>query len=231
MHGMPIKKLWGVTIRIHIGPVALVMVLSILAGCSAVGMFGPAAGVRKAPEAGRFSVERLEGDREGFIITEAPQMNAENRRDFEGAVVMMKDGDYDQAIDLLKKVIDQSPGVAAPYINIALACRQAGRREEAEEYLKTALDLFPGHPVVCSEYGLLYRETGRFQEARAMYETVLANFPEYYPVHKNLGILCDLYLNDPACAVEHYEIYSKARPGEKRVKLWIADLHARLESK
>ena len=53
-------------------------------------------------------------------------------------------------------------------------------------------------------------------------------FPEYYPMHKNLGILCDLYLNDPACALEHYEIYSKAMPEDAQVKLWIADVRARL---
>ena len=53
-------------------------------------------------------------------------------------------------------------------------------------------------------------------------------FPEYHPIHKNLGILCDLYLKDLACAVEHYEIYSKAMPKDQQVKLWLADLQARL---
>ena len=175
-------------------------------------------------------MERLEEGREGFILTEVPQMDAANRRDFERAVAMLKDRDYDRAIDLLEKVIEQSPGVTAPYINIAIAYRHMDKQEEAEAHLKIALDLFPGHPVACNEYGLLYRKTGRFQEARVIYEKVLVRFPEYYPVHRNLGILCDLYLSDLVCAVEHYEIYSKARPEDKRVKLWIADLRARLGS-
>ena len=61
-----------------------------------------------------------------------------------------------------------------------------------------------------------------------MYEKVIARFPNYYPAHKNLGILCDLYLDDPAGALEHYEIYSEAKPEDKQIKMWIADLRTRL---
>ncbi|NIQ12143.1 MAG: hypothetical protein GWO23_22000, partial [Gammaproteobacteria bacterium] len=44
----------------------------------------------------------------------------------------------------------------------------------------------------------------------------------------NLGILCDLYLNDLECALEHYEIYNGALPENKQVELWIVDLRVRL---
>jgi Tfp pilus assembly protein PilF len=172
-------------------------------------------------------VARLEDGREGFIITEVPEIDDASRRDFDRAVAMLKDRDYDRAIDLLEKIIEQSPGVTAPYIDIAIAYQRIGKPEQAEEHLKTALELFPGHPVACNEYGLLYRKTGRFAEARVVYEKAIARFPDYYPAHRNLGILCDLYLNDPACALDHYEIYSVARPQDKQVKLWIADLRAR----
>jgi len=141
---------------------------------------------------------------------------------------MLKDQDDGQAIDLLEKVIEKSPGVTAPYIDIAIAYQHIGKPEKAEEHLKTALRLVPDHPVASNEYGVLCRKTGRFADARAIYEKAIARFPDYYPVHRNLGILCDLYLNDPVCALEHYEIYSAAMPEDKQIKLWIADLRARL---
>jgi Tfp pilus assembly protein PilF len=156
-----------------------------------------------------------------------PTMDAASRRDFDRAVAMMKGEDYGQAIDLLEKVIERSPGVTAPYIDIAIAYQRVGKPERAEEHIKKALALFPEHPVASNEYGLLCRKAGRFAEARTIYEKAIARFPEYYPLHRNLGILCDLYLNDPACASAHYEIYRNARPNDAQVASWIADLRAR----
>jgi Tfp pilus assembly protein PilF len=215
-------------IRNGAGFVVLAMVLSVLAGCATDGKVKPAGVSQGTSLTEGSSVARLEDGRKGFIIKEVPQMDETSRRDFEHAVAMMKDRDYGQAVDLLEKVIEQSPGVTAPYIDIAIAYQHIGKPEQAEENLKAALRLVPDHPVASNEYGLLCRKTGRFADARAIYEKAIARFPDYYPVHRNFGILCDLYLNDLACALEHYEIYSEARPEDKQVKLWIADLRARL---
>ncbi len=228
MQTMNIRILRRLKKRTYSGFVVLVIALSVLTGCATEGKVKPAPIVQEPSLATGPSVARLEDGREGFIITEVPQLDGAFRRDFEHAVDMMKNQEYAQAIDLLEKVIEQSPNVTAPYIDIAIAYQHIGKLELAEEHLKTALRMVPEHPVACNEYGLLYRKTGRFAEARAIYEKAIARFPDYYPVHRNLGILCDLYLDDPACALEHYEIYSKAKPEDKQVKLWIADLRARL---
>jgi len=228
MQDMHIKILDWLRPRAYAGFGALMMVLSVFAGCATDGKVEPTMEVQEPATVQGPSVERLTDGREGFIIMEIPQMDAASRRDFERAVALMNDEEYEQAVDLLEKVIEKSPGVTAPYIDMAIACRHIGKLDQAEEHLKTALHLIPEHPVASNEYGLLYRKTGRFNEARAIYEKVIARFPDYYPVHRNLGILCDLYMNDPACALEHYEIYSEAMPEDKQVKLWIADLRARL---
>jgi Tfp pilus assembly protein PilF len=228
MQGIHMRMLRWLKTRTYVGFVALVIVLSLLVGCATEGKVKQTALDQESSMAKGFSVERLVGGREGFIIKEVSQMDEASRRDFARAVDMLNDQEYGQAIELLEKVVEQSPGVTAPYIDIAIAYQHIGKLEEAEKHLKTALSLVPDHPVACNEYGLLYRKTGRFAEALTIYEKAIARFPDYYPVHRNLGILCDLYLNDPACALEHYEIYSKARPEDKQVKSWIADLRARL---
>lgn len=235
MQGMKKGTLRRLITRDWVGSLVLAMLLLVLGGCAT----GPKEQVLVAPEPAvaedppqelskKPAVARLENGREGFVITEVPPMDEALRRDFYRAVAMLKDEEYDEAIALLGKVIGKSPGVTAPYVDIAIAYQRTGRPELAEESLKTALELFPEHPAACNEYGLLYRRSGRFTEARAMYEKAIARFPDYYPARRNLGIVCDLYLNDPACALEHYEIYSEARPEDKQVKLWVADLRARL---
>lgn len=222
MDGIQIRLLQLLKTSTHNRLAVPAIILFFLAGCATDGKLAsiPSAGTEP-------SVAKLEDGQEGFIITEVPEMDKAYRRDFDRAVIMLKNRDYDRAIDLLEKIIKHSPGVTAPYINIAIAYQRIRKPEKAEEHLKTALELFPGHPVASNEYGLLYRKTGRFAEARAVYEKAIADFPKYYPVHRNLGILCDLYLNDSACALDHYEIYSKAKPEDKQVRLWIADLRAR----
>jgi tetratricopeptide (TPR) repeat protein len=216
------------TARLCTGLTGLAMLVSVLIGCATDGKISPNAVADNRTDVEGTSVMRLEDGREGFLISEVPQMDEASRRDFERAVALLNEQDYDMAIELLAKIIEQSPGVTAPYINIAMAYRHVGQPEKAEEHLKTALTLIPGHPVASNEYGLLFRKRGRFDEARALYEKALTMFPDYYPVHRNLGILCDLYMNDLDCALEHYEIYSHAKPEDRQITLWITDLRARL---
>lgn len=229
MHGIHISILGYRKTLFFPGFAMMVTVLSLFTGCASDGKFKSARVMEPSPASTAHSFERFADGREGFIIMETPQMDEESRRDFDRAVAMLNNEEYDQAMVLLENVIAKSPGVTAPYINMAIACRHTGKLEQAEEHLKTALQFVPDHPAACNEYGLLYRKTGRLAEAREIYEKAIMRAPDYYPVHRNLGILCDLYLNDLTCALEHYEIYSEAMPDDRQVTLWIADLHGRLE--
>lgn len=180
-----------------------------------------------SPPAGPAVMHYMDG-REGFQIKEFTTMDRGLRADFDQATLLLKEAKYDKASELLEKVVAQSPEMTAPHINLAIAYGHINKPEQAEPHLKKALELIPGHPVASNEYGLLLRKAGRFAESRQIYEKSLALFPEYPPIHRNLGILCDLYLNDPACALQQYGLYTKSMPKDEQVKLWIAGLNARL---
>lgn len=209
--------------------------LALLAGCATAGKAKvepakPTSAVAAQPTPSLPtgpSVVHFSDGREGFVITQPSGMDAQSRADFEQASALIGEAKYDKAIELLEKVSAQWPEMSAPHINVAIAYRQINKPEQAEQHLKKALESIPGHPVASNEYGLLLRKAGRFAESRQIYEKSLAAFPEYHPIHKNLAILCDLYLKDLACAAEHYEIYGQAIPKDQQVKLWLADLQTR----
>lgn len=186
---------------------ALSIVLVFLVGCVA----GPAQQSRNETA-------------EGVYFVENKSVDLSVRMDFDKAVKLLQDGRYEKAVELLNKVIQGSQHNSSPYINIAIAYEKLGDVVRAEENLKKALEINPEHPVARNEYALLYRKTGRYAEARKQYEAVLLKYPEFYPARKNLGVLCELYLNDAPCALEQYEAYSNAFPEDETVKLWIAGL-------
>ncbi len=149
------------------------------------------------------------------------------RKDFDAAMAHIKAEEYDAGIELLTKVVKAVPTAPVPNINLALAYEKTGKMKQAEDSLQQALSADADNPVANNEMALLYRKTGRFTQARQLYEKILDKYPEFRVVHKNLGILCDLYMKDYACALKHYEYYSSVVQDDKSVKIWIADLQKR----
>jgi Flp pilus assembly protein TadD len=173
------------------------------------------------------SVTHFAGEDPGFVILEEADMTAKWVNQFDQAVALMENDDFEKALPILENVVNLEPGVSAPYIDLAMAYRKVEQYDLAEEALRNALTLIPNHPVAQNELGLVQRSSGRFDEARTTYEQALEEFPEYLPLRLNLGILCEIYLNDDDCALEQYSLYSQDQPENEQVKLWIADIKFR----
>jgi tetratricopeptide (TPR) repeat protein len=167
-------------------------------------------------------------DPTGFRITEEVRVSGGVRADFEKALRLLEQEQYQSGIALLAEVTEAAPYVTAAHINLGIAHARADDLEAAETSLERALELNPRHPVTHNELGMLYRRTGRFAEARGSYEKALAVYPEFHFARKNLAILCDVYLEDLGCALEHYELYSRAVPDDAKAAMWVGDLRTRL---
>jgi Flp pilus assembly protein TadD len=177
-------------------------------------------------EAPRSAQVEIQGD-SAFTITETVRVGGKVRSDFESAIRLLDEQQYDTGIALLRGVTEAAPHLTTAHLDLGIAYSRVEDLERAEASLDRALELTPRHPVAHNELGIVYRKTGRFQEARQSYEQALTLVPGFHFARRNLAILCDLYLADVSCALEHYELYLQAAPHDEAAAMWIADLRNR----
>ncbi len=167
-------------------------------------------------------------DGSGFTITEEARVSREVRAEFESAVRLLEQEQYEIAIPRLIAVTEAAPNLTTPHIDLGIAYGRVDELERAEASIQRAVALNPHHPVAHNELGILYRRTGRFQKARESYEKALAVYPDFHFARRNLAILCDVYIGDLDCAIEQYEVYTRAVPDDEAAAMWIADLRNRI---
>lgn len=206
----------------------LVCAPAVLAACAsgprAAAPVAPVAPEAMRPTASEAKIERTAG---GFTITQPVAIADEVSGDYGKAVRMLEEARYEPAIALLVKVTERAPGATTAHMALGMAYGRTGDLERAEESLRRALELNPRHPATLNELGLVQRRKGELKLARESYEAALAEYPDFHYAHRNLAILCDLYLGDYGCALEHYEAYGRLVPDDAQVVKWIADLRNR----
>ena len=163
----------------------------------------------------------------GFTITQEVWVGVGVRSDFEAALQLIEQEEYEHGIERLFEVTEAVPQLASAHINLGIAYRRLEDWESAEASIERALELSPRHPVAHNELGMVLRRQGRFEEARASYEQALAVAPDFHFARRNLAILCDLFLADLSCALLNYERYAQAVTDDEQVGIWIADLRNR----
>jgi len=163
----------------------------------------------------------------GFTLTQDVRVSGDVRADYETATRLLQQQKYAEGIALLVKITESAPTAIAPFVDLGMAYSRTGDLDRAEASLQKALQIDPTHPIANNELGMVYRRKGRFAEARTAYEKALVAYPGFHYAHRNLAILCDLYLQDLDCALQHYEAYRQAVPDDQDAVKWIADLHNR----
>jgi Flp pilus assembly protein TadD len=174
---------------------------------------------------------QFQQDESGFTVLEDIHVAPDTRSDYDNAVHMLEQKQYEQGIALLLKVTASAPDASAPHVDLGIAYSRSGDLDKAEASLKRALEINPRQPVADNELGMVYRRKGQFALARSSYEQALAVYPRFHFARLNLAILCDVYLADIPCALDNYVVYQQAVPDDKQAAMWIADLRTRANRK
>jgi len=82
-------------------------------------------------------------------------------------------------------------------------------------------------PELYNNLAIAYREHGEFKKAEETYRKAITLDPKFATAYYNLGVLYDLYLNQPSDAVRCYREYEKLVGQNQTVDVWIADLEQR----
>ncbi len=146
------------------------------------------------------------------------------------ALEPMREENWTRAEKSLLRFAEKHPRKSGPWANLAIVYRKLGRNEDAAAAVDKALALNPKNAAAMNQRGILAREAGDFDAAEAAYRQAIATDPAYPLAWLNLGILFDLYRQQPQEALAHYQRYREllGEDTDRQVAGWIADLERRL---
>jgi tetratricopeptide (TPR) repeat protein len=156
-----------------------------------------------------------------------PKPPARAGSEFTRAQNLMRSGDATQAILEFQVMTQSYPDLSGPYANLGVLYRNGNQLAESEAAFAKATERAPWDAATWTDYGVTLRQAGKFAEARAAYESALKANPSYAPAHRNLGVLLDLYLDEPVTAQAELETYKTLTGEDKPVSGWIAELRSR----
>lgn len=158
--------------------------------------------------------------------------SADIEAEYRQALEAMQASQWQVAAERLEAITARNDTLAGPWLNLGIAWSKLGDDERAEAALQQSITRNPAQPVAFNQLGILYRQAGRFADARNMYEQALAVQADYPDAHWNLGILHELYLQQPQQALEHYSRYQKLTGSDdQKLKLWIEQLKQDTDTK
>ncbi|RBW49887.1 tetratricopeptide repeat protein [Marinobacter sp. F3R11] len=148
---------------------------------------------------------------------------------FAEAVVLMENGDVEEAARRFEQMAAQHPERTGPLVNLGVIAFQAGDSELAQARFNEVLVLNPEHRVAHNHLGVIARNAGDFKAAEQHYRAALSADPEYLPALLNLAFLLDIYLGEPAQALPLYERYKTlAVEPDPKLEDWIYDAKNRI---
>ena len=146
-------------------------------------------------------------------------------------------GQLENAQRVFESLVLSSPNRVELHNALGVLFRRRGLLDKAIAEYTMAISLADSPSAASSEraasselynnLAIAYREHGEFKKAEETYRKAITLNPKFATAYYNLGVLYDLYLNQPSDAIRCYQEYEKLAGQNQTVDVWIADLEQR----
>jgi tetratricopeptide (TPR) repeat protein len=153
----------------------------------------------------------------------------------------LEQGQLESAQRVFESLIKSDPNRAGLHNALGILFRRRGMLEKSIAEYKMAIALVESPAAVPSgrtasselynNLAIAYREQGEFKKAEEAYQKAIKLDPKFEAAYYNLGVLYDLYLNQPSDAVRNYRDYERLSGQNQTVDVWIEDLEQRAARK
>jgi len=147
---------------------------------------------------------------------------------FQQGIQFLESGKLKKARSLFEELRDTHPNISVFHNNLGVTYRRMGLLKQATNSYQRAIEIQSDYPEAHYNLAIALREQGEFRRAEKAYRKAIAFTPDFHDAHYNLAVLYDLYLNEPAKAIRHYQSYLDLGGGnQEEIEIWIAGLQKR----
>ena len=157
-------------------------------------------------------------------------LNEKYRSEYLRALNALEEKNYKPASAALSKVMADNSGFVEGWGNLALAQLHNGEIQAAKQSVNNALQLEQQGAALYNLAGLIAAEDGAYKTAEQHYARALQINPNLANAHYNLALLNDIYYQNIAKAIQHYERYlALINEADPDTEAWVQELKRNLK--
>lgn len=152
-----------------------------------------------------------------------PVLTPEEQAAWAAALGLLHKGDAKAAESAFQTLLTRQPRLAGAYVNLGLLAEKRQDTEQARKHYQKALEINPANDAALVQLALLDQTQGKFRDAETGLLKAESVNTDNAAVHYNLGVLYELYLQNPELALKHYRRYVDLSKSEDKalVERWI----------
>ena len=166
----------------------------------------------------------------GQIINNIP-ISDSDLASYQKGLDALKNEDYSRAQRIFTQFTQDKPDLAGAYSNLALIHFKDEEYDKSLDLINKALQINPEQAQAYQLRGLISVHKGKIHDAKSDYSRAVELKPDYANAQYNLALLYDIYLQEIALAIHHYEVYLSLIEGpDDTTQEWVDHLKRALKN-